>query len=534
MKRSTARWTTAIAAAALIGLPAAGFAQATPQTPPSQTSPAQTTPAPTATQGQTSSSATSAADHVREAKQALASVPPSSVPASSRGKLSQLKSHLDKLERLVASGDQAATSGSSSASGTSAKKGAAANWGSEAATIDKLVSEVTAETTDDTAKQSLMEVRRHITELAGSMSGTPKDQSSAAPSSASPDTMGANPSASQQSTPSAAAATPTPSATDPSAAGASPNPSSTMSPSSPSAQSSTTSPSNPDQSTQPGAAPQAQPAPGQVDAQAAKQHLSEARDSLAQLTSLPEASKLQGDARTQVSQLISNFNELITTQSDWKSAYAKVSANLDMLIGPDASATGMSGTTATPPATAGTTGAAGATGPAMQIDPAIKGKLQEFRTHLKEFEQSAGGVNVPASASASQTPGAMAPSANPSSTANPSNPTSPSPSSPSATSPSQTAPEPTNAPMPTGTSGTSGVPGAAGTSGTAAPAPTDDQSKPSASPASERAGHSEADKHLDAIQDILNKSKDGKLDKSQTDEIKTHLEQLRQLLGQTK
>jgi hypothetical protein len=522
MKRSTARWTTAIAASALIGLPAAGFAQATPQTPPSQTSPAQTTPAPTSTQGQTSSSATSAADHVREAKQALASVPPSSVPAASRGKLSQLKSHLDKLDRLVASGDQAATSGSTSASGASAKKGGAANWGTEAAAIDKLVSELTAESTDDTAKQSLMEVRRHITELAGSMSSSPKDSSSAAPSSASPDTMGANPSASQQSTPTSAAANPTPTATDPSAAGTSPNPSSTISPS---AQSSTTSPSNPDQST-PGAAPQAQPAQGQVDAQAAKQHLSEARDSLAQLTSLPEASKLQGDARTQVSQLISNFNELITTQSDWKSAYAKVSANLDSLIGPDANATGMSGTAATPSAPAGTTGAAGAAGPAMQVDPAIKAKLQEFRTHLKEFQQAAGGVNVPASASASQTPGAMAPSSNPSSTA--------SPSTPSATSPSQTPPEPTNAPMPAGTSGTSGVAGAVGTSGSAAPAPTDDQSKPSASPASERAGHSEADKHLDAIQDILNKSKDGKLDKSQTDEIKTHLEQLRQLLGQTK
>src|SRR5690349_20785509 len=46
----------------------------------------------------------------------------------------------------------------------------------------------------------------------------------------------------------------------------------------------------------------AQPAAsGQVDATAAKQHLSEARESLSQLTSLPEAAKLQGDSRTQVS-----------------------------------------------------------------------------------------------------------------------------------------------------------------------------------------------------------------------------------------
>jgi hypothetical protein len=529
MKRSTARWTTAMAAAALIGLPAAGFAQATtPQTPLSQTSPAQTTPTPTSTQGHTST-ATSAADHVREAKQALAAVPPTSVPAASRAKLGQLRTHLNNLDRLVASGGQAATGTAGSKSGANAKKGAS-SWGTEAAAIDKLVSDLTAESTDDTAKQKLMDVRRHITELASSMSGSGSDQASAAGSTASPDTMGANPSAaSQQPAPTSAAANPTPTATDPTAAGAAPNPSSAPSPTSPSAtpQSSASQPP----ATSP-SAPQ-----GQVDAQAAKQHLSEARDSLAELTSLPEAAKLQGDARTQISQLISNFNELITTQSDWKAAYAKVSANLDSLIGPDTAssgATGTTGTTGAPPATAGTTGIAGAAGPAMQIDPAIKTKLQDFRTHLKEFEQAAGGLNPAAGASPSASTGAMAPAANPSSTANPANPASTSATSPSpaGAAPTTASPEPTNAPMPTGTSGTSGVPGATGTSGAAAPAPTDDQSKASAK--SEGQGHSEADKHLDAIQDILNKSKDGKLDKTQTDQIKTHLEQLRQLIAQAK
>jgi hypothetical protein len=66
-----------------------------------------------------------------------------------------------------------------------------------------------------------------------------------------------------------------------------------------------------------------------------------------------------------------------------------------------------------------------------------------------------------------------------------------------------------------------------------APSPTGDQSK-TAKPGSERAGHSEADKHLDAIQEILNKSHDGRLDKAQTDQIKMHLDQLRQLLAQAK
>jgi len=69
-----------------------------------------------------------------------------------------------------------------------------------------------------------------------------------------------------------------------------------------------------------------------------------------------------------------------------------------------------------------------------------------------------------------------------------------------------------------------------------APSATDDQARtsPTASATSERSGHAEADKHLDAIQDILNKAKDGKLEKAQTDQIKSHLEQLRQLISQAK
>ena len=87
---------------------------------------------------------------------------------------------------------------------------------------------------------------------------------------------------------------------------------------------------------QPPAAAEPQPGqPGQVDASAAKKHLSEARDTLSQITSMPEAAKLQGDSRTQVSQLISSFNELITTQANWRDAYPKVDASLTSLIGPE-------------------------------------------------------------------------------------------------------------------------------------------------------------------------------------------------------
>jgi len=49
----------------------------------------------------------------------------------------------------------------------------------------------------------------------------------------------------------------------------------------------------------------------------------------------------------------------------------------------------------------------------------------------------------------------------------------------------------------------------------------------------EAAGHAQADKELDAIQAILTQSKNGKLDKKEVDELKAHVQQLRQLIGQT-
>jgi hypothetical protein len=155
-----------------------------------------------------------------------------------------------------------------------------------------------------------------------------------------------------------------------------------------------------------------------VDAEAAKQHLTAARETLTQLTQLPAAAQLQGDARTQVSQLIQNFNELITTQANWRETYAKVEGNLNALIGPaEPQASGAAATappTATaaptpepaptdPPATqpanppagtqSGTPGAVGTSGTtaAPTLDPAVRQKLTEFRTHLLAFHTAAGG-----------------------------------------------------------------------------------------------------------------------------------------------
>ncbi len=278
-----------------------------------------------------------------------------------------------------------------------------------------------------------------------------------------------------------------------------------------------------------------------VDAAAAKQHLSEARNTLSQLTSMPEAARLQGDARTQVSQLISNFNELITMQSEWRSAYAKVDANLAALLGPEAP------DQTRPPA--GVTGAVGTSG-ATQLDPAIRAKLVAFRTHLKEFERAAD----------SNASGAMAPSVATGATTTPANPAPTGTASPAPTGTASPAPTGTASPAPTGTesvaptgtasgapTGTaSGAPtGTAGVAptGTADAAPTGTTGVTPSSPTANMApadqtkdarqlAHAEADKHLDAISAILDKSKTGTLTKAQTAALKKHVAELRQLLQQ--
>ena len=532
MKRST-RWTTAIAAAALIGLPAAGFAQTSASPQPPKTDPAAQAPQATAT---------SPADHVREAKQAFESIPQTSVPAADRAKFAQLRRNLNALERDIASAPSAP-----SAKATPAKA-KSSSWSTDVAAIDKLLTDLigpetgapaTGETAappaqptagtsgrsgnaaratalDDLAKDKLREVRRHITELAAAMSGTPKTEDQAAgvnTSASNPDTMG---SASSAAAAQSAAGSPTMSSTQPTGSAA---PQSAGA----AAQAGQTAPTQTDT-----AAAAQQP---QVDAAAAKQHLSEARESLSQLTALPEATRLQGEARTKVSELISNFNELITTQSDWKAAYGKVTADLNALLGPEGSdeSAAPTATSSSASGAVGTTGAAGApaaagtSGQNMQIEPAIKAKLQDVRTHLKAFALAAGGA-----------PGAenAAPSAAPSSMTNPSNPASANPASPANPTSANPSTPPTSAPPtstpPAAPPSNPSMTGAAASSSAAA-------AEPQAAAASAAAGHAEADRHLDAINEILTKaSKDGKasLDKAELDQLKMHLDQLRQLLKQ--
>ena len=148
-------------------------------------------------------------------------------------------------------------------------------------------------------------------------------------------------------------------------------------------------------------APAAQPAPNQ---DAAKQHLTAARNALSEMTQLPAAQQLTGEARTQVSQLISNFNELITTNAEWRASYAKLSANLNALLGAQT-------TDEAAARTSGTAGAVGTSG-TVTLDPGIKAKLTEFRGHLEKFEKAAG-ASEPAAPAASAATAAAPPASNP-------------------------------------------------------------------------------------------------------------------------
>jgi mucin-6/19 len=437
MKRSTARWTTALAAAALIGVPAAGWSQ----TPPAATSQAPTAQQPAAGANQQQGAA---ADEIRQAEAALNDIPSSTLPARAKSRIAEVKRHLNAL------GKAAATSPAPGSTG--AKKN---SWSNDVAAIDKALTELlgsdtgapgastgatgttgstqpkpaAAPTLDEATKAKLMEVRQHVTAFAASMSGTgssvPKSPSEA---SAEPSAAAAQAPAATASQAPAATAAQAPSAT-PSPTAESTPPASSASPASPQ-QSSAAAPAAAEQTQAQEQTPAAAPA-SQVDEEAAKRHLTAARDSLAQLTQLPAAAQLSGETRTQVSQLITNFNELITSKADWRAAYDKVNANVMAIIGADSAPV----EPAAPPT--GTPGAVGTAGTTPQgLDPAIRGKLVEFRSHLVQFEKAAGtspssgsdkDMNSSSSSSSpsSSEPAASAsstPSSSPSPSASPSNP----------------------------------------------------------------------------------------------------------------
>ena len=517
MKRCTARWTTAIAASALLALPAAGWAQ--------QTAPA----SPRSSSARPSASGTeqgAAHEHLRQAKAALNDIPAASLTGTAKTRVAELKRHLSALEQ---------TASAAHAPEAAARKStrAGAGWATEVAASDRILTELlggqsatgaaeptgttgtanapspsvpatTPSTTrgksaasitlDASARMKLQEVRQHPTAFATAMSGT---SASAAPGA---------PAADAAASASAAGATPSPAEPAPAAAASSPA-------AAPAAAAAQATPA-------PGQDPTAAPTPSdaakpQVDPETVKRHLTAARDSLSQLTQLPAAAQLTGDARTQVSQLIGNFNELITTNTECRAAFGKVQANLTALLGNQAA-------DESPAPAAGTPGAVGTAG-TTTLDPAIRAKLVDFRNHLMDFEKAATGVTQ-SNASMSPSPAASASTA-------------PAAADPTASVPARASGAATAAAAAATTGTTSETPSAAGTTGSTASAPSpaattgstaadEAQKSGSTAPAASTSAREDALKHIDAIEGMLNST----LTASQIEQIRTHLKEVRKAI----
>ncbi len=402
MKSSTARWTTACAVAACLATPTLGWSQTPPTSQPPATQQQPSTPQQPSTSK--SQQAGEAQEHLRQAQSALKDIP-ATIPARAKSRVAELKRHLNMLEK---SGGPASMPSGAAAPGAKTTARAKSNWSTEVAAIDKILTELlgpastsgasqptgttgaktgstTAMTLDETTKSKLMEVRTHITAYAAAMSGTSGDAASASA-----------PSAAEPAAAAAAQPTPSPSSPSPSSpASTQTDPATTASPQSAGQPPATPNPTGAEQTQEPPAS-----SGQQVDSEASKRHLTAARESLSQLTQLPAAAQLTGEARTQVSQLISNFNELITTKENWRASYDKVAANLTALIGAEAS------TESAPAQAGGAVGTSGST--AASLDPAVRAKLVEFRSHLKQFEQAAGGAAQASAAASSPSTSSMA------------------------------------------------------------------------------------------------------------------------------
>jgi hypothetical protein len=419
MKRWTSTWAALVVAGFLV-VPGSGFAQ----TPAAPTAPATTT--------QDKAEQGTPQEHLERADAALKSISPTAASGKAKSQISELKKRVNALQKLTANNPSGAAAAPTGAKTEKADAKGASKWAAEAAAADKILGELLADTSatgaasattpigsnptgttgtspskataavtlDEETKAKLTTARASLTAFATAMSGSappppattspsaqPAAASTAAPAAATP--------TAEPSTP-ASPTTPPPTqpATPPAAPAPSPQPT-TQPPTQPAEPATPAQPlaSTTQAPTDPAAA---QPKP---DADGAKRALTAARDSLGEVTKLPAAQQLSGELRTQLTQLIANFNELITTNTEWKASYAKVDANLTALMGAQ---TADESTTAPAAATAGATGTAGATTSAAgavgtsgttttTLDPGVKAKLTEFRAHLKEFEKAANG-----------------------------------------------------------------------------------------------------------------------------------------------
>lgn len=405
MKRWTSTWAALVVAGFLV-VPGTGFAQ----TPAAPTASATTT--------QDKAEQGTPQEHLQRVDAALNSISPTAASGKAKAQIAELKKRVHELEKLTANNPSGAAAAPTGAKTEKADAKSGSKWAAEAAAADKILGELLADTSatgaastttpigsnptgttgtspskataavtlDEETRAKLTTARASLTAFATAMSGSvPPPPATTSPSA---EPAAASTASTAAATPTAEPATPASPTTPPPTQPATPptQPAEPATPAQPLA-STTQAPTDP---------AAAQPKP---DADGAKRALTAARDSLGEVTKLPAAQQLSGEMRTQLTQLIANFNELITTNTEWKASYAKVDANLTALMGAQ---TADESTTAPAAATAGATGTAGATTSATgavgtsgttttTLDPGVKAKLTEFRARLKEFEKAANG-----------------------------------------------------------------------------------------------------------------------------------------------
>ena len=378
----TSPWPTLVGAAALVALPVLATAQTsgsstqTPQTPTTQQQPTET------------ANASTPDEHLSAAKQTLNSIPRAAVTGRNAAKMNDVRRHFAALEKSYSAKASGSATGSAARSTKSAKSG---SWNTHLMALDRALSDLLGSSTgaapeatgtsgaaavDSDVRVKLEEFRTHITQFAAAASGTSASGSMSSPAASAP---------SSSSTSSAGAPTSTTPSEPAQTAQSTPSQSSSQPQTPPSSTSSTSAAGS--QTT--GTAAGSTTATAQADTSAAREHLTQARQSLADLTAMPQAQQLQGETRNKVSQLISQFNQLITTQGDWRSAYNEVNTTLTALLSASASASGS--TSSSTSGAVGTSGTAAATGSAT-LDPALRSKLEEFRTRLEAFHTAAGGA----------------------------------------------------------------------------------------------------------------------------------------------
>ena len=377
MKRWTSTWAALVVAGFLV-VPGTGFAQ----TPAAPTAPATTT--------QDKAEQGTPQEHLERADAALKSISPTAASGKAKSQIAELKKRVNALQKLTANNPSGAAAAPTGAKTEKADAKGASKWAAEAAAADKILGELLADTSatgaasattpigsnptgttgtspskataavtlDEETRAKLTTARASLTAFATAMSGSaPPPPATTSPSAQPAAASTASPAA---ATPTAEPATPasptTPPPTQPATPPAAPAPSPQPTTQPPTQPAEPATPAQPLASTT--QAP-TDPAAAQLkpDADGAKRALTAARDSLGEVTKLPAAQQLSGEMRTQLTQLIANFNELITTNTEWKASYAKVDANLTALMGAQ---TADESTTAPAAATAGATGTAGA------------------------------------------------------------------------------------------------------------------------------------------------------------------------------